>query len=285
MQQTIIIYEGVNETTEKIVKKISLILGPSKYCTTTEFEEVYKNGDLFVIACPVEGEKVNNEVSKFILNNASWLVNKKVGLICTGAEGSEGIKALKKLQSLLGNSVIHCKTIRCEQCDNEIAQFSLELKRIRESFLKLMPREELKKEIDSFIYEHKCCDLATGYNDWIRSTPVEYIYKNGFIYIISEGGKKFANIILNNRVSISIFNKFESIRDLEGIQIRGKATILDEKSEEYNEILDKENIVKEYTKNSFTNLNCIRINFDKIEYLNSKFKKMGYDTKQIYYYK
>ncbi|WP_035289489.1 pyridoxamine 5'-phosphate oxidase family protein [Clostridium sp. KNHs214] len=285
MQRTMIIYEGLKETTEKIVKKMALVLGPARYCTTEGFKEDYKNYDLFVIAAPVSGEKLNDKILKFVMENATWLINKEIGLICTDTEKDPGIKALKKLQSILGSAVVHCKTIKCDKCIGEIVQFSLELKRIRESFLKTMPKEDLKKSIDDFINSHKICDLATGYNNWIRSTPMEYIYKDGGIYILSEGGKKFANIILNNRVSISIYGKPNNEDSWEGMQIRGKAEILELGTEEYSEILKLKGIDEAKLNLMPGILNCIKINFDKIEYLSSKFKSLGYSTKQIYYYK
>lgn len=285
MQRTMIIYEGLEETTEKIVKKMSLVLGPSRYCTTEGFKEDYKNYDLFVIAAPVFGEKINDKILKFVIENATWLINKEVGLVCTDVEKDPGIKALKKLQSILGSAVVHCKTIKCDKCIEEIVQFSLELKRIRESFFKTMPKDDLKKCIDTFISSHKSCDLATGYNNWIRSTPIEYIYKDGCMYILSEGGKKFANIILNSRVSVSIYENFTDMSNLEGMQIRGKAEILELDTEEYKEILKLKGIDEAKLDLMPGILNCIKINFDKIEYLSSKFKSLGYSTKQIYYYK
>ena len=62
-----------------------------------------------------------------------------------------------------------------------------------------------EQEIEKFIKSHNTCALATGYDDKIRCTPIEYLYLTGMFYIISEGGEKFANIMLNKNVSLSIF--------------------------------------------------------------------------------
>ena len=51
-----------------------------------------------------------------------------------------------------------------------------------------MEKEELKKRIDSFIENHNTLALATGYNDEVRCTPLEYNYYDGYFYIFSEGG-------------------------------------------------------------------------------------------------
>ena len=53
MQKTLIIYESKYGTTEKIAKYLSLVLGPAKYCKTTEFNGEYKDFNLIILGSPI----------------------------------------------------------------------------------------------------------------------------------------------------------------------------------------------------------------------------------------
>ena len=68
------------------------------------------------------------------------------------------------------------------------------------------------------------------------------------MYFITEGGEKFANILLNNMVSISVYENYESMMKLAGMQITGRASIVDCNSQEYMDILGIKGINSEHIK-------------------------------------
>ncbi len=45
--------------------------------------------------------------------------------------------------------------------------------------------------------------------------------KDGFIYFISEGGEKFANILMNPNVSMAIYENYDRMDNLAGMQLWG----------------------------------------------------------------
>lgn len=80
------------------------------------------------------------------------------------------------------------------------------------------------QNIDDFIKKHNTCAMATGHDERVRATPLEYIS------VLTQKGLNYSNI-----------------------------TALP------------------------VNLNMIKINIKKIEFLWSQFDKLGYDKKQIFY--
>jgi len=73
---------------------------------------------------------------------------------------------------------------------DEVVDYALEVKRYKDGLGEKMARDELKLLAEKFLRSHNTCTLATGHAGWIRATPLEYSYQDGFIYIITEGGEK-----------------------------------------------------------------------------------------------
>jgi hypothetical protein len=99
--------------------------------------------------------------------------------------------------------------------------------------------------------------------------------------MLSEGGEKFANIILNTNVSIGICDPYKSMSDLAGMQISGTAEVIEMVSEEYKFILGKRKLDYEKILSLPMALNLLKIEIRKVEFLWSGFSKLGYDVKQI----
>ena len=131
---------------------------------------------------------------------------------------------------------------------------------------------------------HNTCTLSTGHIDRVRSTPIEYNYIDGFIYLLSEGGEKFANLILNENVSVAVYEDYTGMNNLKGMQITCKASIIEENGEEYNHVLKLKGLNVDVIQSLSVNMNMIKIAMEKVEFLNSKFKMDGADAKQIYNY-
>lgn len=132
---------------------------------------------------------------------------------------------------------------------------------------------ELKKSIDKFITEHNTCTLATGYNGVIRATPIEYMYIEENLYFITEGGLKFNGILQNHNVSIAIYDNYTGMSNLKGLQIHGKAEIIEIGSSEYKKIIKDKGLDEEKLKKLHVNLNMIKVKINRFEFLNSDFKK------------
>ena len=250
MQKTLIIYESKYGTTEKIAKYLSLVLGPAKYCTTTEFRAEFKDFDLIVIGSPIYSGKITPKISDFIEENINWLKNKKIAIFCTCISREDGNENLIKLEKILGDVLLKralggiLKLNRLDGEDSqslkefsekigfnlndtdnfnleEVINYGLELKLIKDDLIPVMSFLQLKEAIEEFLNSHNTCTLSTSYKERVRSTPIEYNYNNGYIYLLSEGGEKFANLLLNNKVSLAVYEGYTGMNNLAGMQITG----------------------------------------------------------------
>lgn len=311
MQTTLILYESNYGFTEMVAKNLSLILGPAKYCRTSEFKGDGNSYDTIVICTPVYLEGANSKVIEYVSKNSDWIKQKKVILICTCLAINMVHQYLKPLNAILGESIVLQSAIGGRLILNKLSssdydlirqfcnktgfsftdydlfdmqkfiELALHIKSIKDSIAKPVEPQLLRKYIVQFITNHNTCTLATGQGDNPRATPIEYIYKDNYMYFLSEGGQKFANILLNPNVSVCIYDAYKSMKELGGMQITGTAEIIDIKSEEYISVLSYKGLNPEKISSLPVNLNLIKVHINKFEFLWSEFSKLGYSTKQI----
>ena len=305
---TYIIYESKYGTTKDIAKNISMILGPAKYCTTKQWKDEFRDSEYIVIGTPVYIEEVNPKIYDFVSKNSYWLKQKKVFLFSVSLMKKGGERYLEPLKRILGDCVVSIINfggrLVLDNLDNddyqkmknftklfgtpledvnlynieEIIRYGLSIRKYRDYKIK-MPMEELKKYVEKYISEHKSCTLSTGYNNMVRGTPVDYDYYKGYIYILSEGGFKFANILRNDNVSMSIYETFHGMDSILGMQITGKAQIIEDESKEYIAYLDKRKINKEKLP---CKIHLIKVEIDCVEMLSHELNEMGYGVKHYY---
>ena len=127
----------------------------------------------------------------------------------------------------------------------------------------IMPEDELMPYIEEFIKAHNTCALAAGAGDFVRCTPIEYDYMDGAFYMLSEGGMKF-----------------EGFGSLGGMQVTGMAEFTEPFCDEYNRLLEHKGLSPETMQMQGISLNMIKVVPSEIDYLDSKFKALGYDTRQ-----
>ncbi|RMF96873.1 MAG: pyridoxamine 5'-phosphate oxidase family protein [Candidatus Schekmanbacteria bacterium] len=93
--------------------------------------------------------------------------------------------------------------------------------------------EEVEKEIVDYLASNNVLHLATCSNNIPRSTPLEYHSEGMNLYVISEGGGKFANLKVNPKVSVSIASEYKPLEDFfgaRGVQIWGEAQVCTKQS-------------------------------------------------------
>ena len=309
MQKTVIVYESEYGTTEKIAKYLSLVLGPAKYCKTADFSDNYKDFDFIIIGSPIYSGKILPKITEFIEENINWLKKKNVSLFCTCINIEDGNENLIALEKILGNVITKralggiLKLDRLKENDSQllkefsekldfklgdmdkfkledVVNYALELKLIKDDLIPKMPVTDLKNILEEFLTNHNTCTLSTSHKQRVRSTPIEYNYNNGYIYLLSEVGEKFANILLNKDVSVAVYEDYTNMNNLAGMQISGTASVVENK-EEYKNIIAMKGLNLNFIKKMPVNMNIIKIKIKKIEFLYSKFKKMGYEPKQI----
>ena len=150
--------------------------------------------------------------------------------------------------------------------------------------------KEVEKVIAEYLNQHNVLHLATGRDNELRSTPLEYFNNGLTVYIFSEGGGKFANLKVNPKVSYSISDPYEPAEDFfgaSGLQAWGIAHTFKK-----NEDIKKYEEIHQYSRNqdalknqgleqlaSNINFNVITIEPLKFRYLNLRkgFRNVTWD--------
>lgn len=284
MISTLILYESTFGFTEKMAKNLALILGPAKYIRASEFNLDPKNYEAVLICPPIYSEGIDKNMLKFISENSHWIKEKKVILFCSSFAANISEESLKPIRDILGKSILYETSIvnRDDLLISEnFVHEALKIKSIKDAGNKILDKKTLRKYIDAFINNHNTCALCTGHLTSTRATPIEYIYEKDCLYIISEGGEKFSNILVNKNVSICIYDSYSGMNKLSGMQIKGEAEIIDVGSKEYCFAMQKKSLDLNNINKLPISLNLIKVNILKIEFLWSEFKKLGYDAKQV----
>jgi len=143
-----------------------------------------------------------------------------------------------------------------------------------------MDRDALRSRIDDFIRAHNTGALATASEDLVRCTPIEYNFVNGYIYLFSEGGMKFRALKDNKKIGFSIFEPFEGFNKVKGLQITGRAEMIEPFCDEYLQVMEYKHIPLEAMKKLPNFLNLIKIVPDCFDLLDSDLTKEGFGNRQ-----
>lgn len=150
----------------------------------------------------------------------------------------------------------------------------------RESELKRMEPERLLTKMEEFLTAHNTCALATGSGGFVRCTPVEYEYFSGRMWILTEGGLKFAALRDNSQVSVAVYEPYTGFDSMKGIQITGTAQVAEPGSGEFEEYQMHREEKRGAGAMIPTGLYLLVIHPVKMEGVFGEFLEMGYSARQ-----
>ena len=281
MNSTLILHKNNSNYTKEILNKISTIISNSKVQKVSEKNNNTDNYSNILIAICVYDENQFNLYESLKEYNIDFK-DKKLVIVCIGSPKEDVNQYISTIQEITNKSDLYYYFIDISNNKNEnITKAAINIKKYIEKPKKRLPKEELKSYIDNYITENNTLVLATGKEDFIRATPIEYIYYKNKFYMITEGGLKFVGIYENRNVSMGIYKDYKNMNDIQGMQITGTCEIIKKDSEEYKEILNVKGINIENLEKLPVTMNMIKVKPTKYEFIDSKFKKMGYDVKQI----
>lgn len=143
-----------------------------------------------------------------------------------------------------------------------------------------MPEAKLRSAVDGFLSNHNTCALATGKGDFVRCTPLEYLWCDGTFWIFSEGGKKFTGLEHNSNVCLAVYEPYAGFGKLASIQVMGRAEIVDPASPEFVQAMGYRGIPDAQHDKIARMLHLIKIVPGEIDLLDSSLKKQGFDSRQ-----
>jgi hypothetical protein len=312
MQRTLLLYESRHGATEAIIKEMALVLGPSRACRVKDFKPEYKDFDFFLLASPVYNDRVDESLVEFVSANKDWLSKKPLALLCICLLPQQMMNYLEPFRRLLGGSILRAYAaggrVRLDELDaNErrqmktlsmktafpygdvdlvdrpgMLEYALQLKRLKETYRPGLASEELKRVVEEFLLHHNTCTLTTGWNSRVRSTPLEYLYSENHIYLFSEGGEKYANILLNPHVSLAVYEPFHGMEQLAGMQISGNAEVVEPGSDEYRRIAFLKGTNPESLSGLPVSLPAIKVRLIRAEFLWSGFADHQAARQQVF---
>ena len=297
--KNLIIYESKYGTTKESAYILSKVIGHSKVCTTSEFDKEDTSFDNYIIVSPIYTDDLYEKVKTFVTDNKEYLMKKDIYFAIVNLSARAEFY-LKEMKEMLKESLILMKNIngnlilnKLDEKDyedivkfynimnlpvqdsinfniNQVVEVALDIKNTIDNRKESSGKETIENIFTNLIKKNNTCVLSTCYNNNPRSTPIEYIYHNNMFYFISEGGVKLANILRNNNVSIGIFDNYKNLKHVKGVQISGKAFIVEDSSDEYYEILKIGKNNPDKIEKSDIILNVFKVSIEKIEILNKK---------------
>lgn len=310
MKKTLIVYASKYGSTENAARMMGLILGPAQVVRVDAFTEKHRDFDFVVLVAPIYAGKLYLEMETFIEENESWLTEKPLVLVCVALDEKDGLRALDEWKQRLGEAVQRCAWLggrldlssvdqddrtsleafarmtgyqlqNKDEFDSEkIIALALQIKEIRDHGQIDMLEAEIRQAAEEFLQAHNTCTLCTSRPGHVRGTPIEYFYKDACLYMFSEGGEKFANLLLNPKVSVSVYDPYEGFDKLGGLQITGEAELIKDDHPDYEPILVSKGFSVEKFDRLPVRMNVIRIRIEKAEFLWSGFSKWGYAVRQ-----
>lgn len=219
---------------------------------------------------------------KFIAVNNEWIKNKKIILIYLNYENvkSRAIKVFGNFSNIIKKEFIINKDTK-----GEYLNIAMKIKDLIDSDYEKCPDEILIKQIEDFLNSHTTCTLCSCSGSRPIGTPIEYMYKKGYMYFITEGGRKFFNILMNSRVIVSVYEDYNGFDKLNGYQFLGEASIIKDDSEEYRNVIAMKKLDVEMVDSMNVMLHVLKVKLERVDIISSDIKKKGYDAKQKYFFK
>lgn len=310
MNNTLVVYEGKYGTAKKTAESLGYIIGNTKVVKVDEAPKDLKAYQNVVMVFSFYGYDTLKETMHYIEAAKESLTNKKVAVVgiglaqkdlanylkiiqkelqvkeelayfipgdlCLKKLSKEDAEALKRFSQKIKMPITDCYTWKMEQ----VAEVGSKLVEALKVWEKPMPKEALKKEIDHFIIRHNMMALSTGSGTYERCSPIEYIYRHGCFYIITEGGNKFRGLLQNPQVSVGIYDEYKGMNQLGGLQIMGMASIVPYRSETYLEMMNQKGVKEQALSQLAIELYMVEIKPISMEFLYSPLKQQGYDAKQ-----
>lgn len=150
----------------------------------------------------------------------------------------------------------------------------------REPELKRMEPGQLLAKMEEFLTSHNTCALATGSGSFVRCTPLEYEYFRGRMWILTEGGLKFAALRDNSRVSAAVYEPYTGFDSMKGIQITGTAQVAEPGSREFKEYQIHRKEKEGEGAMIPQGLYLLVIHPEKMEGVFGEFLELGYSARQ-----
>jgi len=279
MARTLILFEGDTDAMLATVRQFSLILAPCRYYRISDFTtDLTEADDVFLIGGSADAGVVDNRVTEFVETNRDWLNGRTVALFSSGAGTRQPIEAM------LGG-VFASESIDGEDGLPDIQRtidYALKLRAMAEASKSLVPAAELLAQIEEVIASERYCTLCTGFGSEVRGSVISQVYRDGGFYFFCEGSLKYATLLRNDNVCVTIVKEHRGQPHPAALQIFGKARIIYPDSDEYRAFTETRGSNYERIIKGRILLNGIKMEIESVTMYWSHWRKLGYHPRQTY---
>jgi len=310
MIRTLVVYASKYGSTKDVAYSLAMVLGPSKCISCQDYSEIYQEFELVILGGPIYSNLLLPELRGFMKSHKEWLQNRFVAFFNVGICGDEQGETLNQVISDLGKDPIWFGTLRgrldmakiepedyaaaelilkhIDQPEKrsidldhaEIMRAAMSLKRARDMIDSDLDVNSRRQAVEGYLRSRNTCVLATYSDLGIRATPLEYRYRDGAMYILTEGGEKMAHILMQSEVAVVVNDEYQGHSTLFGLQLRGKATILTGRSLEYDQALKDSGYDPVRMRKLPFDMSLIKVEIIEAELLSAALKKSGKTIKQ-----
>lgn len=278
MSRTLLLYDGKMSSAERIAQTLCCLIGNGNAAEISSAPQNFADYDGYCFVFNFYGAVTAGRTRSFLIEHRDVLAEKRIAFVGIGFSDIGYAKYVSDTETAAGISGIAGYFISSER---DTPRTGYEIGKMMRAPVHVMPDVKLERAIDDFIIEHNTLCLATADEGYVRCTPLEYIFLEHKLYIITEGGNKFRGILGNGQISAAIFDPYVSTEDVRGLQIMGNAELVEDDSVEYFTVLEQKEITADSLAAMPVKLFVVRITPYSYEFTDSAFVRDGYDAKQI----
>jgi len=278
MKPVFIISQLARSAPDPVLQTLTCVLGPAHLVPIDRFPEALQAAGRLVVYLHQDADcyrmldLLQNQVDRLLDIPLGWVLPSGLGL------------TPEMIKKQLGALDMSCMTVPDHRDITPIIDFSLELRQRPADREGLMPPADLKPYIEAFLSGHNTCTLSTCYLGQVSSRPIEYRYANAKLYMVSEGGEKFAGLLTNHQAAVTVNEPYQGFNKLAGLQLKGQGSLQLPGSELYQSAISAFNLNPGRIEALPTSLNIIVVHLEEAEYLWSGFKNLGLDVRQTYHF-
>ena len=277
MPNTLILYDGKMSSTERVAESLGQVIGHVRICEIQEGPESLEDYEGVCLVFNFYGALTAGKTRVYLEEHKEELRDKRLAFLGIGFTDSGFTKYCVDMEDLIGGVTITAMFIRTEK---QTAEAGYQIARRMQAPLVRCGETELMDRIEAFIDRHNTLDLAVSSENFVRLTPLEYIYIDGEFYIITEGGLKFRGLLLSESVSCAIYDRADGAGIPESLQMQAKASIIERGSAEYWRILAMKGLGKAEMATLPVTLFVIKITPQQYAFLSPSFRDKGMDVRQ-----
>jgi menaquinone-dependent protoporphyrinogen IX oxidase/uncharacterized protein YhbP (UPF0306 family) len=283
-RRNLIIIDSSEAATLHTARQMALLMAPARYYRIAEFQEsLTKPDDNFIIGGDLDNPAAKQEINAFLKKHQLLLKDNAVAFFAAGSKATA--QSAAELADTLGqNTAVTAAipTVDEEPAPEQLVKFAAEVRKYLEKYAQPLPRAELREHLEEILADQKHCTLSTGSEHEVRGTIISYTYHDGRLYAFCEGTRKFANILSNPNVCVTVFGQHRGGALAAGVQLFGTALIRYPGTEEYQRMFDVSHLKYDKIMALPFLLNGLEIRLTRAEIFWANWRKAGYDPRQIY---